>query len=192
MLPGFADPVLDSQRVFRALLDAMDHPGRVVDVPGCGMAPDPLHPATVAVCLTLADVETSVWLDARASTLETFAYLRFQCGCRLVDAPGQARFGLISEPGSMPPLSAFDLGSDEFPERSTTLLVQVEGLTAGRGRKLTGPGIGIETRLEARGLPDAFWQDLRHNHGLFPRGVDVLLTAGRQLAALPRTTSVEG
>ena len=92
----------------------------------------------------------------------------------------------------MPPLSAFELGSDEFPKRSTTLLVQVEGLTAGRGRRLTGPGIRIETRLEARGLPDAFWQDLRHNHALFPRGVDVLLTAGRQLAALPRTTAVEG
>jgi alpha-D-ribose 1-methylphosphonate 5-triphosphate synthase subunit PhnH len=192
MLPGFADPVLDSQRAFRALLDAMDHPGRVVDVPGSETAPDPLHPATAAVCLTLADFETPLWLDAWASTLETLAYLRFHCGCRLVDAPGQARFGLISEPGSMPRLSAFELGSDEFPERSTTLLVQVEGLTAGRGRRLTGPGIRIETRLEARGLPDAFWQDLRHNHALFPRGVDVLLTAGRQLAALPRTTAVEG
>lgn len=191
MLPGFADPILDSQRTFRALLDAMGRPGRVVDVPGSGLAPDPLHPATVAVCLTLADVETSVWLDARASTLETFAYLRFQCGCRLVDAPGQARFGLISEPGSMPPLTAFDPGSDEFPERSTTLIVQVETVVAGRGRRLTGPGIRIETRLEARGLPDAFWQDLRHNHALFPRGVDVLLTSGRQLAALPRTTAVE-
>jgi alpha-D-ribose 1-methylphosphonate 5-triphosphate synthase subunit PhnH len=192
MLPGFADPVLDSQRVFRAVLEAMDHPGRVVEVPGSETAPDPLHPAAAAVCLTLADFETSVWLDARATTLETVAYLRYHCGCRLVAAPGQGRFAVISEPGSMPPLTAFDLGSDEFPERSTTLLVQVDGLTAGRGRRLTGPGIRVEARLEARGLPDAFWQGLRHNHGLFPRGVDVLLTAGRQLAGLPRTTAVEG
>lgn len=191
MLQGFADPVLDSQRAFRAVLDAMDHPGRVVEVPGAGMAPDPLHPAAAAVCLTLADFETPVWLDARASTLEALAYLRFHCGCRLVDAPAHGSFALISDPGSMPPLSAFDLGSDEFPERSTTLLVQVEGLTAGRGRRLTGPGIRVEARLEARGLPDAVWQGLRHNHGLFPRGVDVLLTAGRRLAALPRTTAVE-
>lgn len=191
MLPGFADPVLDSQRVFRAVLDAMDHPGRVVEVPGYDTAPDPLHAATAAVCLTLADFETPVWLDSRASTLEALAYLRFHCGCRLVDAPGQGRFSLISDPERMPPLTAFDLGSDEFPERSTTLLVQVEGLTAGRGRRLTGPGIKLEARLEARGLPDAFWQGLRHNHSLFPRGIDVLLTAGRRLAALPRTTAVE-
>ena len=192
MLPGFADPVLDSQRVFRSVLEAMDHPGRVVDVPGFDAVPEPLHPATAAVCLALADFETPVWLDARATTLETVAHLRFHCGCRLVDAPAQGRFALVSEPASMPRLSAFDLGTDEFPERSTTLLVQVETLMTGRGRRLTGPGIRVEARLEARGLPDAFWQDLRRNHALFPRGVDVLLTAGHQLVALPRTTAVEG
>ena len=70
--------------------------------------------------------------------------------------------------------------------------MQVEALVAGRGRRLTGPGIRLEARLEARGLPETFWQGFRHNHALFPRGVDVLLTAGRQLAALPRTTAVEG
>jgi len=192
MLPGFADPVLDSQRAFRALLDAMDHPGRVVEMPGSESAPDPLHPAAAAVCLTLADFETPVWFDDRAATLDTVAYLRFHCGCRLVDSPAQGRFALISEPGRMPRLSAFDLGSDEFPDRSTTVLVQVESLTTGRGRRLTGPGIRVEARLEARGLPDAFWQGLRQNHALFPRGVDVLLTSGRHLVALPRTTAVEG
>jgi alpha-D-ribose 1-methylphosphonate 5-triphosphate synthase subunit PhnH len=191
MLPGFADPVLDSQQTFRVLLDAMAHPGRVVEVPGAETAPEPLHPATAAVCLTLADFETPLWLDAGATTLEALAYLRFHCGCRLVDAPEQGRFALISEPGGMPPLTAFDLGSDEFPERSATLLVQVETLVAGRGRRLTGPGIRTEARLEARGLPEAFWRDFRRNHALFPRGVDVLLTAGRQLAALLRTTAVE-
>lgn len=191
MLPGFADSILDSQRVFRALLDAMDHPGRIVEVPGSDAAPDPLHPATAALCLTLADFETPLWLDARTTTLETVAYLRFHCGCRLVDAPGQGRFALIADPERVPPLNAFDLGTDEFPERSATLLVQVEGLTSGRGRRLTGPGIKVESRLEARGLPDSFWQGLRWNHALFPRGVDVILTSGRRLAALPRTTAVE-
>jgi alpha-D-ribose 1-methylphosphonate 5-triphosphate synthase subunit PhnH len=191
MLPGFPDPVLDSQRAFRALLDAMDHPGRVVEVPGTQRVPEPLHPASAAVCLTLADFDTPLWLDARASTLESLAYLRFHCGCRMVDAPGRARFAVVSAPGVMPPLSAFEAGSDEFPERSTTVLIQVEALTGGRGRRLTGPGIKTEARLEARGLPGAFWRSLRDNHALFPRGVDVLLTAGRQLAALPRTTAVE-
>jgi alpha-D-ribose 1-methylphosphonate 5-triphosphate synthase subunit PhnH len=169
----------------------MNHPGRVVNLEACGVTPEPLHPATGAVCLTLADFDTPLWLDAGASKPDALAYLRFHCGSRIVEAPGWARFAVVAEPGSMPPLAAFNAGSDEFPEGSTTLVVQIGALTAGRGRKLTGPGIKTEARLEARGLPDAFWRGLRDNHALFPRGVDVLLTAGRQLAALPRTTAVE-
>jgi len=191
MLPAFADPVLDSQRTFRAILDAMNHPGRVVDLDGCGIAPEPLHAATGAVCLTLADFDTPLWLDAGASTPDALAYLRFHCGSRIVEAPEWARFAVVAEPRSMPPIAAFNAGSEEFPEGSTTVLVQTEALTAGRGRKLKGPGIKAEARLEARGLPDAFWRGLRDNRVLFPRGVDVLLTAGRQLVALPRTTAVE-
>jgi alpha-D-ribose 1-methylphosphonate 5-triphosphate synthase subunit PhnH len=68
--------------------------------------------------------------------------------------------------------------------------VQVPSLSEGRGHRLTGPGIASEMRLEATGLPAGFWHGLRDNHALFPRGVDVLLAAGRQVAALPRTTSV--
>jgi alpha-D-ribose 1-methylphosphonate 5-triphosphate synthase subunit PhnH len=41
-----------------------------------------------------------------------------------------------------------------------------------------------------RGLPDGFWRALRENNDRFPRGVDVLLTAGRHLVALPRTTRI--
>jgi alpha-D-ribose 1-methylphosphonate 5-triphosphate synthase subunit PhnH len=32
---------------------------------------------------------------------------------------------------------------------------------------------------------------LRENQGLFPRGIDVLITAGSRLVGLPRTTRVE-
>ncbi len=192
MLPGFADPVLDSQRVFRTVLEAMDHPGRVVDVPAAVATPRPLHPAMAAVCLTLADFETALWLDLSDPTLEAPSYLRFHCACRFVDAPSEARFALVCDPTAMPPLSAFDPGTDESPERSATLVVQAEALVMGSGCRLTGPGIRTEARLVARGLPDRFWRELRDNHALFPRGVDVLLTAGCRLAALPRTTVVEG
>jgi alpha-D-ribose 1-methylphosphonate 5-triphosphate synthase subunit PhnH len=92
----------------------------------------------------------------------------------------------------MPDLDRFDAGTDEYPDRSATIIVQVDMLSAGVGRRLTGPGIESEVRLDAPGLPERFWEGLRANHGRFPRGVDVLLTAGSRLAALPRTTAVEG
>jgi alpha-D-ribose 1-methylphosphonate 5-triphosphate synthase subunit PhnH len=190
VLAGFTNPVLDAQRAFRSVLDAMAHPGRVIEVATPETAPYPLHGAVASLCLTLVDLETTVWLDATAGTAEAREYLQFHCGCRLVDAPGAARFAVIGDPAVMPALSRFDPGTDESPERSATLFVQVASLREGHGRRLAGPGIASEVRLEVTGLPAGFWHGLRDNHALFPRGVDVLLAAGRHVAALPRTTSV--
>lgn len=192
MRPGLGDPVLDSQRIFRGVLDAMSHPGRIVALDVDDAAPGPLHAATEAVCLALVDFETPLWLDAAGRTAEVMAHLRFHCGCPIVDEPAAARFAVVADPGRMPELDRFDPGTDEYPDRSATVIVQVDMLSAGVGRRLTGPGIESEARLDAPGLPERFWEGLRANHGRFPRGVDVLLTAGSQLAALPRTTRVEG
>jgi alpha-D-ribose 1-methylphosphonate 5-triphosphate synthase subunit PhnH len=188
---GLADPVLDSQRIFRAVLDAMSHPGRLVTLGPPPLLPAPLHSATAAVCLALVDFETPLWLDPAARTAETLAHLRFHCGCPIVDEPDCARFGVVADPARMPGLDRFDPGTDEYPDRSATVIVQARTLTAGGGRRLTGPGIETEARLDAEGLPARFWQGLRENHERFPRGVDVLLTAGAALVALPRSTRVE-
>jgi alpha-D-ribose 1-methylphosphonate 5-triphosphate synthase subunit PhnH len=192
MRPGLADPVLDSQRIFRGVLDALSHPGRIVSVAAEEKAPGPLHPATVAVCLALVDLETPLWLDPAGRAPDVVEHLRFHCGCPIAEEPGRARFAVITDPESMPPLEAFDPGTDEYPDRSATVIVQARALALGEGRRLTGPGIESESRLEATGLPARFWDGIRANHGRFPRGVDVLLTAGARLAALPRTTRVEG
>jgi len=91
----------------------------------------------------------------------------------------------------MPPLEAFDAGTDEYPDRSATVIVQVAALAAGAGKRLTGPGIAGEGRLSVDGLPERFWTGLRENHTRFPRGVDVILASPASVAALPRTTLVE-
>jgi alpha-D-ribose 1-methylphosphonate 5-triphosphate synthase subunit PhnH len=191
VLPGLPDPVLDSQRIFRGVLEALAHPGRVVAVAGPSPTPPAVSTASAAVCLALLDFETPTWLDAVARGDETADWLRFHCGCPIAAEPGRARFALITDPGRMPPLDAFDAGSDEYPDRSATLIVQVSGLTAGMGRRLIGPGIAGEAQLEAIGLADGFWAQLARNQARFPRGVDVILAAGAEVAALPRTTRTE-
>ena len=191
MRAGFADAVFESQRVFRAVLDAMSEPGRVTTLQAPPLAPAPLHPATVAIALALLDFETPVWLDGAAETGEVTAHLRFHCGCPIVNAPARGRFAIVADAERMPDIGVFDAGTDEYPDRSATLIVQAERLVTGIGKRLTGPGIATAARLEAQGLSARFWKALRDNHGRFPRGVDVLLTAGASLAALPRTTWVE-
>lgn len=191
-MPGLADPVLDSQRIFRAVLGAMARPGTVHAIGDAPAAPKPLWPATVAVCLSLVDLDTPLWLDAAADTGAVRDHLRFHCGCPLVDRPETASFAVIAAPGDMPPLDRFAIGDPEYPDRSATLIVQAARLTGGADRRLTGPGIRDHAHLDAAGLPGAFWAWLRDNNRLFPLGVDVVLTAPEGIAALPRTTRVEG
>jgi alpha-D-ribose 1-methylphosphonate 5-triphosphate synthase subunit PhnH len=185
MRPGFAEPVQDAQSCFRAVLEALSRPGRVQTLKSAPTPPAPLHPATAAVLLTLADAETSLHHDAGA---DSDAWLRFHCGCPMV-AAGQAAFVLAVTPP--PALATLQAGTDEEPERGATLVLQVESLEAGNGWRLRGPGIEAEHRLLVRGLPEGFLADRAAQRGLFPRGVDVVLCAGHRIAALPRTTLIE-
>ena len=188
---GFADYVHESQQAFRAILDALAHPGRVVELATSATPPTPLAPATVAVALTLLDHDTPLWLDPPASTTEVLAYVRFHCAVPVVASPADARFAIVTNALGMPPLTAFDAGTDARPEHSTTVIVQVAALRPGLGHRLTGPGIEREARLDVAGVPDELWRALRANHAMFPRGIDLVLCAGHTLAALPRTTRVE-
>jgi alpha-D-ribose 1-methylphosphonate 5-triphosphate synthase subunit PhnH len=186
--PGLSDPVAEAQGCFRALLDAMSRPGLVRRVPVELRPPEPLVPAAASVLLTLADAVTPVWTDAGA---DVASWLAFHAGCPLATSPRDAAFVLAC--GAPPPLDALAEGTDEEPHRSATLIAQVAGLEAGSdGWRLSGPGIETERRLRILGLPDGFAGQWATNRALFPRGVDVVFCAGRELAALPRTTALEG
>ena len=191
MLPGLADPTLDSQRIFRSVLEAISRPGRIVDAPSTIQPPAPLHPATASVCLTLLDFDTPLWLDDAAARPEVIEWLKFHCSMPLVTEPAAAQFALIADVERMPALGAFNAGTAEHPERSATVIVQVWALIGGTGRRLRGPGIADEVRLDVAGVPAPFWAWVSDNHALFPRGVDLFVSAGRVIAALPRATRVE-
>jgi alpha-D-ribose 1-methylphosphonate 5-triphosphate synthase subunit PhnH len=189
LAPGFAEPVLDSQRTFRAVLEAMARPGTVCRLDRIPAAPEPLAPAAAAICLALVDLDTPLWLDAAAAPAA--AYLRFHCGCPIPEEPESAVFALLADAGHLPSLERFAAGDADYPDRSATLILQVAGLTAGEGRRLSGPGIDGAARLAIAGLDDAFWPAWTANRARFPLGFDVVLAAGERLAALPRTTLVE-
>lgn len=189
---GFDNPVLESQAMYRNLLSAMAQPGRIVSCELPMDVPAPLWPTTAAVALTLLDFDTPLWLDpAAAAVLPLSDYLRFHCGCPLVEASGNAAFAIISDPAELPPLHVFAAGTDEYPDRSATLLIQVERLDDSRGVILRGPGIESKQTFQAKGLPTGFWQQVQENHSGFPKGVDMIFCAQDRIAALPRSTQVE-
>jgi alpha-D-ribose 1-methylphosphonate 5-triphosphate synthase subunit PhnH len=183
--PGFADPVADGQACFRAVLDAMAHPGRVYAIGGTA-APAPLCDAAGAALLTLADHETPLWLGPGLQGAR--AWIAFHTGAPEAAAPGRAAFGVSL---ALPDLAAFPNGTDEAPETSATVIVQVASLTSGRRFVLEGPGLREPGVLAVDGLPADFVAIWQANHAQFPRGVDLILCAGNQLAALPRSVTVK-
>jgi len=181
---GFADPVLDAQQCFRSVLDAMARPGRVHAV--AGVEPPPaLGIAAAGVLLTLVDHETPLWLDPALAAAR--AWIAFHCGATDAVA-GNAAFALSS---GMPDLAAFPAGTHEAPETSATVIVQLPALTGGVPLRLSGPGLRSSALLAPVGLPADFVSVWHRNRGLFPAGIDLILCAGNELAALPRTVSVE-
>lgn len=184
-LPGFAEPVADSQICFHAVLDAMSCPGRIMRA-GAGLrAPAPLDRGTAAVLLTLCDAETPLWLDPAIASARD--WIVFHCGSPAVSREAASIAAGMSWTG----LDGLSAGTDEAPETGATLVLQVAGFGRGAGFRLAGPGLRDPAILQADGLPAEFAAAWAANHALFPRGVDLILCAGDSLAALPRTMTVE-
>ena len=188
-LPGFKDSVHDAQTTFRSLLEALANPGRQCQITSLVKAPVGLSSACAAACLTLLDLETQGWLQP---TLEEDVknWLLFHTGFRLTDKPQAADFAIINHCQSMPSLSAFKQGTDEEPETSTTLLVQVENFESGHSVTLTGPGIKEMRSLTVKGLSSIFWEDLTKNVRNYPLGIDIFLFTTNTVVGLPRTTKL--
>lgn len=188
--PGLADPAHDSQRLFRAVLDAFSHPGRIVALPQPPAGVGPLSAAATAFVLTLVDRDTPLWLAPIFDVPAVRDFVRFHTGAPIAAREADALFALLT-PARLPLLDGFTVGTDPYPDRSATLVVEVPSLTGGPVRGLRGPGIASHATVAVDGLPDSFWDEWRANHALFPCGVDLVFTAGTDLLALPRSIIVE-
>jgi alpha-D-ribose 1-methylphosphonate 5-triphosphate synthase subunit PhnH len=182
LTPGFAS-ALDAQACFRAILRAFSTPGTAVTLPVAPVPPPGLSPAAAAVLLTLADATTSVALpEANAA----HRWLAFHTGARIV-APAAAMFCAARQ---RPPLTTLPQGTDETPEDGATLILDCAALHTGRPLRLSGPGlehpIAATLPLDAAFLAE--WHAQTRNA---PRGVDILLCAGAEILALPRSLTIE-
>jgi alpha-D-ribose 1-methylphosphonate 5-triphosphate synthase subunit PhnH len=190
LAPGLADPGHDAQRLFRAVLDAFAHPGRITSLPDPPSGPGVLSPATAAYLLTLVDRDTPLWLAPEFDVPAVRDFVRFHTGAPIVAERSAAVFAVLPHDMASS-LDGFAIGTDPYPDRSATLVIEVPVLGAGPARRWRGPGIAGETAVAVGGLGADFWQAWADNHALFPCGVDIVFSAGSQLLALPRSIAVE-
>ncbi|MEA5581489.1 phosphonate C-P lyase system protein PhnH [Nodularia harveyana UHCC-0300] len=188
-LPGFQDSIHDSQRTFRALLNANSRPGKPYQINAEMTVPVDLIPACGAAALTLLDLDVFVWLQPNFSD-QVKAWLLFHTGCRFTEHPEKADFALIQDLEKLPELSIFKWGTAEKPETSTTLLIQVESFATGKPVTLTGAGI-LEKQLITPTLPQKYWDLWKQNYQAYPQGLDVFLFTKNLVMGLPRTAKAE-
>ncbi len=190
--PGFADPVRDAQRTFRAALDALARPTIPVALDTRIEAPGGLTVGAAALLLALADESTPLWLDpVLAGDGELIGWLRFHTGAPIVSEPGEAAFGVLGDAEALR-LADFAQGSDEAPHVSATLICCLPEAT-GAGRRVVADGPGFPEPAEwamPAGLPADFLGQWARNHATFPRGLDLILASDRTILGLPRTTSL--
>lgn len=181
LAPGFANPAHDAAHAFRAAMTAMAQPGTIQTVTG-PVPPAPLSVAAAVLLLTLCDPDTRVHLAGGHDTPNVRRWLTFHTGAQIT--PSRDCTFAVGDWAALLPLTDYPAGTPEYPDRSATLIVAMSALAA-EGAVLSGPGIRDTARLS---LPDP--QPLRANAARFPLGIDLFLTAGDRLAALPRSTRI--
>lgn len=187
--PAFSDPVAASQSVFRAGLEALSKPGKLITIDSDACAPQGVQPAACALLLALLDQDTTLFVSP-SHDAGTAAYFRFHTGCLLTGSTEDADFLLLGTRDPWPDLARLRIGSEYAPDHSATLVREVTALTGGRGIQLSGPGIPGSAAIEAEQLDADFVRQWRIARGLFPRGVDLLLTCGHEVCGLPRTVHI--
>lgn len=187
---GFSDSVLSSQQTFRHVLTAMSHPGQAAGPLSMVSSPKSMNPTVAALCLTLCDEDAPIWLAGSLSCEAVRLYLSFHTGAPFTQRAGDASFAVTDDLVGLD-FSTLNVGTTSYPDRSTTVIAQVDSLSGGPSVVLSGPGVNGERPCELPTLPPSFlidWMERRH---LFPCGIDLLFAAPTGVLALPRTVSIQ-
>ncbi|MBU2588981.1 MAG: phosphonate C-P lyase system protein PhnH [Alphaproteobacteria bacterium] len=187
--PGFTNPVFESQHTFRRVLDAMSRPGLLINLDADLSAPADGIDAAAAIALALLDFETPIYLSPVPEWAGLAQWLRFHCGCPIVENPGDAAFALVRV-DAMPALDQFNSGDPKYPDRSATLIIVCPSLEGGDSLRLAGPGIADFRVIAPTGFDPAFWDDVRQDRSKFQLGIDLILTSDNHIVALPRSTRI--
>jgi alpha-D-ribose 1-methylphosphonate 5-triphosphate synthase subunit PhnH len=188
---GFGNPVMNSQIVFRRVMNAFAQPGTAADLSGFVAPPAPLTEATAAFLLALSDFDTPLWFENPEALDDAIGWVSFHTGAPCTIDPNRAAFAVLDMASDIGTWASFPIGTSDYPDRSATLLLPVASLKDGPRLRLTGPGIERDCTIAPAGLPEGFVAAMTRNRAAYPLGLDLVLVCGAEAIALPRTTRIE-
>jgi alpha-D-ribose 1-methylphosphonate 5-triphosphate synthase subunit PhnH len=97
-----------------------------------------------------------------------------------------ANFAIITKPTHMPALDYFRIGRNEYPERPTILVVQVDDILPAIYEHYSNSVVDNTTRLELKGVTENFWYQWEQLSTLYPLGLDIFFTCDDVLCTLPK------
>lgn len=217
--PGFSESVHDAQAVFRTVLNAMSEPGTLHDLTGIELLKEnsDFFSTSYALALSLFDNSTRICLSPSVDDEHVKNSLNFHCGCVFETVfkmtQGTAAKHVDAKESSV---DFFILNADEwfdyyghglisigdlsYPEKSTTIILQVNSLSEARfarakGFRLSGPGIENSRDVFISNSHDAsdaaFFESIQKNQTTFPLGLDFILCSKEKVMALPRSVVIE-
>jgi alpha-D-ribose 1-methylphosphonate 5-triphosphate synthase subunit PhnH len=181
-----------SLTVFRAVLDALSRPGKVVDLPA-GVATS-VPPAVVPV-LALADLDVAVATLEAGEEAAWASSIRSVTGCRLA-AVADADMVVGVRPPTADEVGSLRVGSAHAPERGARLFVLcaavAEGSTgAGTTIRIHGPGASAGRTVTVAGVDADVFEALAAANRGFPAGVDTwLISDDRRMVAISRSSRI--
>ncbi|WP_085906889.1 phosphonate C-P lyase system protein PhnH [Kiloniella majae] len=190
-LPGFDNPVFDATAIFRTILDAMSHPGTVIETPIKCESPSKLNSSAASVLLALADMDTTIWLSPETECSNVADYLRFHTGCSLTKNSNHCDFAVLNGMEGPDQIANLPIGTAENPDRSATLIIAVDHFNAEQKAVLSGPGIKTTSELSPSPLNSKLWGWMKDNRNYFPCGIDVIFASPTHICALPRSSEMD-
>lgn len=171
--------------IFRVLLQAMSHPGKVCRLPDVAGT----RQSAVEVLGAMVDNEVGV---AVIGDPELEGVIGRRTGCRIV-AAADADYLVIRPAAGGGHLAGCRRGSLEYPDRGATVVYLVNELEYGRGGIiLSGPGVDGTALLRIHDLPIEEVHRLMAANSEFPLGVDaVFVDEGGHVACIPRSSRIE-
>lgn len=176
-----------TQKVFKAVMQAMANPGRIVEI---GKLAE--KPMLFRICETLLDQEIRFAVIGRGVEKGMIEDIYVLTGCHCVSME-TADFVVVTGGSSDGSLKKISVGVLDRPEKGATVLYPVDGFNkAGDvGLKLSGPGINGESMVEIRGVEAEDMAIAAQLNGGFPLGIDLLLFDASSVLAVPRSTKIE-